>query len=166
MFWCQNCEWSIFTFIFYLIDQKFFILVMVEPHPVPHPKMCQCIRQNTTKSTTGSSFNVSMLVDITICCISLISIPFLGWMRWFHHQRSRNISTIFRDIETRDNWITRSYRLDRKITALKSHQLSDCYYRLFVAVIWREVKEWRKQRQQENDFKRLRASIHLFWSWG
>lgn len=39
---------------------------MVEPHPVPHPKMCQCIRQNTTKSTTGSSFNVRMLVDITI----------------------------------------------------------------------------------------------------
>lgn len=39
---------------------------MVEPLPVPQPKMCQCIRQNTTKSTTGSSFNVSMLVDITI----------------------------------------------------------------------------------------------------
>lgn len=30
---------------------------------------------------------------------------------------------IFRDIETRDNWIKRLYQFDRKITALKSHQL-------------------------------------------
>lgn len=67
---------------------------MVEPHPVPHPKMCQCIRQNTTKSTIGISFNVSMLVDITILLhfTNIHPMPRLKALISYR-QRSRNIST-------------------------------------------------------------------------